>query len=86
MQKAWEQLPWWPAPTVGRIPGDFGHERAWDLGEKKEYNEGIRFYRSPMAEMHHGGRNRIGKEAAVFCSWLVLLVAVLHVLVGMQEG
>jgi hypothetical protein len=41
MQKAWEQLPWWPAPFVVRIPSDSGHERVWDLGEKKENDEGI---------------------------------------------
>jgi hypothetical protein len=56
-----------------------------EAGEKKEEIEGNPFYRLPMAEMHRGSRSLIGKEAAVFCSsWLVLPVAVLHVVVVMQ--
>jgi hypothetical protein len=86
LQKAHNRPHGGPAGTICRIPGDLGHDRIWEAGEKKEDDEAIRFYRLPMVEMHCGGRNLIAKEAAVFYSWLVLLVAVLHVVVVMQEG
>jgi hypothetical protein len=68
MQNAWEQLPWWPAPTVGRIPGDSEHGRAQGLGQKKEDDEGIRFHSLPMVERHRGGGNLARKKVVAHCS------------------
>jgi hypothetical protein len=54
--------------TVGRIPGDSGHKRAWGAGEKKEDVEGIRFYTLHVVEMRRGGRILPEKRAAAHCS------------------
>jgi hypothetical protein len=54
--------------TVGRIPGDSGHGRAWGAGEKKEDDEGIRFYTLLVVEMRRGGRISPKKRAATHCS------------------
>jgi hypothetical protein len=45
-----------PAATVGRNSGDFGHERAREVGEKKEEREGVRFHALPVAEEHRDDR------------------------------
>jgi hypothetical protein len=42
--------------TVCRIPGDSGHGRARGAGQKKENDEGIRFYTLLVAETRRGGR------------------------------
>jgi hypothetical protein len=67
MQNAWEQLPLWPAPTVGRIPDVLGHERPRGAGQKKEDNEGIRFHTLLTAKMHCGGRILPEKLRQRFC-------------------
>jgi hypothetical protein len=61
------RLPWWPTPTVGWIPSDSRHGRPRGAGEKKEDDEGIRFYTLLVAEMRRGGRNRWRKERWRFC-------------------
>jgi hypothetical protein len=71
MQKAWEQLPWWPTALTGRIPSDAGHGRARGVGQKKEDDEGIRFHTLLTAGMHRGGRILPKKRVAA-----VLFVAV----------
>jgi hypothetical protein len=55
------RFPWWLAPTVGRIPSDSGHGRARRAGQKKEDDEGIRFWGLPAARTHRGSRNLAGK-------------------------
>jgi hypothetical protein len=49
------------AGTVGWIPDDSRHGRAWGVGQRKEDDEGIQFYTLLVAEMHRGGgfRRRI---------------------------
>jgi hypothetical protein len=40
--------------AVGRIPGDFGHDRLLEAGEKKEEIEGVPFCVLPEVGMHRG--------------------------------
>jgi hypothetical protein len=67
MQKAWKQLPWWPVPTVGRIPSVLGHGRLRGAGQKKEDDEGIRFHTLLTAGVHLGGRISPEKLRRRFC-------------------
>ena len=46
---------------VSQIAGNLGHERAWNLGEKKD-GDGVPFYLLLAPVMHRGGRNRCGKK------------------------
>ena len=49
--------------AMDQIVSNLGHKRAWDLGEKKENDEGVPFYLLLASGMHCGGRNdseRIG--------------------------
>jgi hypothetical protein len=55
-----------------------GHERAWDLGGKKEDDEGVPFYTLLTAGMHRGDQNLAGKEEVAFYSWRAGHVAWLH--------
>jgi hypothetical protein len=41
--------------VAGQIVGNLGHERAWNLKEKKEDDEGIPFYTLLTAGMGYGG-------------------------------
>jgi len=54
--------------TVNQITDDLGHERAWNLGEKKENGEGVPFYLLFVSGMHHGGRNLLTEKAPVVCT------------------
>ena len=54
--------------TVNQITDDLGHERAWNLGKKKENGEGVPFYLLFVSEMHHGGRNLLTEKAPVVCT------------------
>ena len=47
---------------AGLIASDLGHERSWNLGEKKEDGERVPFYLLRAPVMHRGGRNRCGKK------------------------
>jgi hypothetical protein len=47
--------------TAAQIPSDLVHERACDLRERKEDNEGNPFYTLHVAGTHRGGRNLAGK-------------------------
>jgi len=53
---------------VSQIADDLGHERAWNLGEKKEDGEGVPFYLLLAPEMHHGVQNLVRKKALVVSS------------------
>ena len=48
---------------AGLIASDLGHERSWNLGEKKEDGERVPFYLLLAPVMHRGGRNRCGKKS-----------------------
>ena len=52
---------------MSQIANDLGHERAWNLREKKEDDEGVPFYLLLAPDMYHGGRNLAGKKAMVVC-------------------
>jgi len=41
---------------VSQIAGDLGHERAWNLGEKKKDGEEVPFYLLLALTMYHGGQ------------------------------
>ena len=41
---------------ANQIAGDLGHERAWNLGEKKEDEEEVPFYLLLALTMYHGGQ------------------------------
>ena len=47
---------------MSQIADDLGHERAWNLLEKKEDGEGVPFYLLLALGMYHGGRNLVGEE------------------------
>jgi len=47
---------------VSQIANNLWYERAWNLGKKKEGDEGISFYLLLALGMYHGGRNLVGKE------------------------
>jgi len=46
---------------VSQIAGNLGHERAWNLGEKKD-GDGVPFYLLLAPVMHRGLQNRCGKK------------------------
>ncbi|KAG2561921.1 hypothetical protein PVAP13_8KG216605 [Panicum virgatum] len=48
--------------TVNQIADDSGHERVWNLEEKKEDDEEVPFYLLLASGMYHGGRNLVGKK------------------------
>jgi len=55
---------WWSSFSIAggqklamsQITDDLGHERVWNLGEKKEDDEGVPFYLLFAPRMHHGSR------------------------------
>ena len=53
---------------MSQIADDLGHERAWNLLEKKEDGEGVPFYLLLAPEMHHGVQNLVRKKALVVSS------------------
>jgi len=62
--KSSKNTAWWPATTVGMIPGDSRHGRTGGVGETKEERERVPFCTLLAAGMHRGGRNLTGKVAA----------------------
>ena len=52
--------------TVYQIADDSGHERIWNLEEKKEDDENVSFYLLLASGMYHGGWNLLGKKEGVF--------------------
>ena len=41
---------------MSQITDDLGYDRIWNLGEKKEDDEGVLFYLLLAPRMHHGSR------------------------------